>query len=658
MSADKYTIVNMNTQNIKIGNKLLKVGDSFSDASDIKWTANPQWLTVKSQSTGRITKFSRKQFESKDRVTTIKEFFLRSEKASTRAANKGVLNFIQSAYSFPERRLALVIGNSEYTTLNKLKNPTNDASDITDKLLDLGFDVMVLYNGSYREMRNALIEFSDKGSKYDVAMFYYSGHGIQEENQCYLIPIEAEMEFRSELNDKCIKCRDVLDKLDESKCATRIALFDACRTQTTWNRGNSNEPMTIEGSPGTSIIFSTRSERVAQDGDGHNSPFATALLKNIDKPISYPEFTQMLVKDTYSATGSQYPSAQGSLLTEFKFNPKASTANTNSANSNSGTVEELLQLQAKENAQKQQKQPQQSQPQKSSVPVTAPALQKESPSTTASSTTPTKTDNISVDGYKISAYVDNYRRSGNNVMIDLYLYNNTSDYLQLSVSQGVAYDSFGNNYSNSNIDFSASGSNTSLIQFAPGVKIKTCITIKNVSNAVKSFSLIDLKFLVSGNNSNEYPHLKIKNCGPGFVGYTSSKLLPTASTSSSENIGTAETDTYDIFAKLIGVRRSGNTAFVDLYITNKTPDDIQLSLSNSAAYDQNGNNYSFLGFHTYGNNSGVFTLAPNVRARCVVEIKNISNATTSFPLIKLVLCQYSLGKNLYPLIEIKNATIK
>ena len=41
-----------------------------------------------------------------------------------------------------ERRLALVIGNAEYVGKgNTLRNPVNDANDVSNKLKTLGFDV-------------------------------------------------------------------------------------------------------------------------------------------------------------------------------------------------------------------------------------------------------------------------------------------------------------------------------------------------------------------------------------------------------------------------------------------------------------------------------------------------------------------------------------
>jgi hypothetical protein len=464
--ADKYEIVKMNTKTITIGSKSLKEGDTFSDATAINWSADPQWLTVKNLTTGRITKFSRKQFEARNKTVSISDFFLRSERASTREVNKGVMNFIESnsKTSFPERRIALVIGNSNYATLPGLRNPINDASDITDKLLDLGFDVMVMYNASYIEMRNALIEFSDKGRKYDAAVFYYSGHGIQEEAQSYLVPTEATLEFRSEIG-KCISCRDALDKLSESGCKTRIAFFDACRTKTNWNRGAGDVAMTIEGEPGTVILFSTRSEHVAQDGEGDNSPFATSLMESINEPISVPELTSRVVKRTYEVTGSQYPSYQGTLLTDFRFNPSSSQGSTQLA--------------------------------VASVP-----------SATRSVSSAASASNVVVDTPLYSATVSNYRRSGDRILFDVYLNNATVNDLSVVVKSwpaSQAFDEDGNNY---RVCLDAA----SIFKCVAGVKKKVTMYINHVPDGTDSFPRVDIcLFVYDVSKTETRSYIKIKD---------------------------------------------------------------------------------------------------------------------------------------------------
>jgi hypothetical protein len=335
-------------------------------------------------------------------------------------------------------------------------------------------------------------------------------------------------------------------------------------------------------------------------------------------------------------------------MTEFKFNPQSTINSSNTSNvSNEKSKQQYKATTASSNI----------------TPASTSVMTQKSNTFATSMTEPvTQTDNISVDGSKIDVYVDNYRRSGNNILIDVCLYNKTMDSWDLHLNSAIAYDSFGSTYSS--IALNSYGNESAFIRFAPGVKIKTYITIKNVSNAVKNFSLIDLKiYLANRKGTFDYPHIKLKNCGSGYVGYTSSKLRQSTSTASNSDVSAyAKIDTRDLSAKYIGVRRSGNSVFVDLYITNKTPDDIVLRMqsndnSYNAAYDQNGSTYTSLSLYSYGNKSSSINLAPNVKVRCVLEIRNVSNATTSIPLIKAQLQQFALGKFLYPNIEIKNINL-
>ncbi len=58
-------------------------------------------------------------------------------------------------------RHALVIGNGDYAK-GPLRNPPNDAADVTAALSDLGFQVQTLTNADQREMERAIREFGSR----------------------------------------------------------------------------------------------------------------------------------------------------------------------------------------------------------------------------------------------------------------------------------------------------------------------------------------------------------------------------------------------------------------------------------------------------------------------------------------------------------------
>ena len=87
-------------------------------------------------------------------------------------------------------RLALVIGNANYEKIDKLKNSSADASDMTVALQALGFEVMSGIDQNRKQMMTLIRAFSDKlNSQKGVGLFFYAGHGVQSDGKNYLVPV-------------------------------------------------------------------------------------------------------------------------------------------------------------------------------------------------------------------------------------------------------------------------------------------------------------------------------------------------------------------------------------------------------------------------------------------------------------------------------------
>jgi uncharacterized caspase-like protein len=100
-----------------------------------------------------------------------------------------------TSFSQEEKRLALVIGNSNYNK-GVLKNPVNDAKLIAITLDSLNFEVIVRYNlKSQRELKNAIREFGMKRDSFNVGFIYYAGHGIQINDENFLLPTEEVLKI-------------------------------------------------------------------------------------------------------------------------------------------------------------------------------------------------------------------------------------------------------------------------------------------------------------------------------------------------------------------------------------------------------------------------------------------------------------------------------
>ena len=224
------------------------------------------------------------------------------------------------------KRLALVIGNAKYVD-RPLANPSNDAQDIASKLKTLGFDVMTLVDGNLEQMEKSISSFATKAAAYDVALFYYAGHGIQYEGDNYLIPVNGGITDETQLRYKCTNVGFVLDLLEKSNCKMKIIVLDACRDnpfKKSSSRSIGNCGLSIMTAPvGTLIAYATSPNDVARDGQGRNSPYTSSFLQALNTPglKIYDLFQQISESVSAKTNDAQRPWFSSSLSNaNFYFN--------------------------------------------------------------------------------------------------------------------------------------------------------------------------------------------------------------------------------------------------------------------------------------------------------------------------------------------------
>jgi len=192
-----------------------------------------------------------------------------------------------SLFSQDEKRLALVIGNSNYDK-GELKNPVNDARLIASTLDSLEFDVILKENlSTKRDMTAAIREFGTKRSEYDVAFVYYAGHGIQIDDENFLLPTKEVFNEEFDVVDYGVSIQSIMRYLRAQANKVNILILDACRDnpfESNWNATRSLKGGGLAKTPpptGTLIAFSTDSGQTAADGDEKNSTYSVSLAKNL-----------------------------------------------------------------------------------------------------------------------------------------------------------------------------------------------------------------------------------------------------------------------------------------------------------------------------------------------------------------------------------------
>jgi Caspase domain len=227
-------------------------------------------------------------------------------------------------------KVALVIGNGNYQNANKLPNPTNDATDMMAALQNLGFTVIGGTDLDYAGMGGKIGEFEDASREADVTLFFYAGHGMQVDGKNYLVPVNAKLDRASSLQFETIDAETVLHSMT-GPGKTAIALLDACRDNPlsrSFSRslGKSRSTAVQQGlaapvftGGGMLIGFATSPGDVAADGEGRNSPFTKALLKNIATPgLEIQQLMTRVKAEVYETTKeSQEPWHNSSLRTEL-----------------------------------------------------------------------------------------------------------------------------------------------------------------------------------------------------------------------------------------------------------------------------------------------------------------------------------------------------
>ena len=228
-----------------------------------------------------------------------------------------------------EKRYALVIGNSGYKNVPTLRNPTHDAEDLSAVLKQLNFDVISLTDATYMEIRSAFLKFHEKlvnGPKdQTIGLFYYSGHGLQNDGENYLVPVDAHIEYQDDIPRQCFPVQKIiLENMERSNTRMNILVLDACRNNTfpQISRAPGNGLAEMRKARGSFIAYSTAPGSTASDGIGRNGLYTQELLKAIQKPNRSLEqvFKEVRINVLRLSGEKQYTWDNSNITGDFYFN--------------------------------------------------------------------------------------------------------------------------------------------------------------------------------------------------------------------------------------------------------------------------------------------------------------------------------------------------
>jgi len=268
----------------------------------------------------------------------------------------------------PLRGVALVIGETDYEQLADLGNPARDARAMDELLGELGFDVSRVLDGDAEELREELAEFVEDAADADVALVYYSGHGVELGGRNYLVPTDTDLSTPASAGQSLVPVDALLAELAKTVPVT-IVLLDACRTdafpagQVIELPGGAALPV---GGPGLEAVkgpapvgradvpadslgmvigFAASPGQPALDGDpGGNSPYAAALVKHFAAGgYSLADLMTMVSEEVYLKTrAQQLPWVNSSLRRVLQFDAPVEEAGGDAAQIRDGRRQLLL----------------------------------------------------------------------------------------------------------------------------------------------------------------------------------------------------------------------------------------------------------------------------------------------------------------------------
>lgn len=228
-----------------------------------------------------------------------------------------------------EKRYALVIGNSNYPKeVGILKNPVNDATDVATELRNSNFEVQLLTNATYVQIREAMRRFHEKLTNgprdQTVGLFYYAGHGVQYQDENYLVPVDALVQYEDDITRMCFPVqRMVLANMERSNSRMNIVILDACRNNPfpATSRSVGSGLAEMKRARGSFIAFATAPGSVASDGSGRNGLYTQELLKALRKPGFTIEqvFKEVRMNVLRMSGDRQYTWDSSNIIGEFFF---------------------------------------------------------------------------------------------------------------------------------------------------------------------------------------------------------------------------------------------------------------------------------------------------------------------------------------------------
>jgi hypothetical protein len=188
----------------------------------------------------------------------------------------------------PANYHALIIGNSNYLYMEKLKTPVGDAREIATVLQKrYGFDVKLLTDATRDQIMAAMNEYARTLTDSDRLLIYYAGHGgtrIDPPERAFWLGVDANPELRG----SWLSAQMVADAVGEIHARHILLVADSCfssvithPTSTTVARSDDEHSTAIRWSKGARMVLTSGENEPVVDtsaADPSHSLFASQFI--------------------------------------------------------------------------------------------------------------------------------------------------------------------------------------------------------------------------------------------------------------------------------------------------------------------------------------------------------------------------------------------
>lgn len=212
------------------------------------------------------------------------------------------------------------------TLCSPASTEANAARLIDATLRGLRFDVVLVVDADQKAMKYAIVDFGERPAQAGddaVGLFFYAGHVLQVDGQNYLAPLAAQIEKESHVAIEAVSAGWVLGEMEFAGNAMNFVILHACRnnplSRSFWSASRGLARM--DAPRGSIVAYFTGPGEVARDGDGFNSPYTTALAREMKAlGISVERmFKQVRIAVMADTDEQQVPWESSSLAGDFYF---------------------------------------------------------------------------------------------------------------------------------------------------------------------------------------------------------------------------------------------------------------------------------------------------------------------------------------------------